>query len=104
LLACIRSVAAGQTFFSPSLFHLLLKRRSEATRLRQENPGLESLTPTQLRILKLISADKTSKEIADALGISPRTVDNHRSNIAEKLGLYGSHSLLKFAYDNKHNL
>jgi DNA-binding NarL/FixJ family response regulator len=101
LLACIRSVAKGDTFFSPSLSHLLLNRASATARLKKEKPGLNSLTPTERRILKMISEDKTSKEIADALGISPRTVDNHRSNMGEKLELRGSHSLLKFAYDNK---
>ena len=52
----------------------------------------------------MIAADRTSKEIADELGISYRTVENHRTNISAKLNLHGSHSLLKFAYDNKSHL
>ena len=47
---------------------------------------------------------KTSKEIADVLGISVRTVDTHRQNMSTKLGLSGSHSLLKFAFHNKSHL
>jgi DNA-binding CsgD family transcriptional regulator len=52
----------------------------------------------------MIAHDRTSKEIADALGISPRTVDTHRQNICQKLDLRGTHSLLKFAYDHKSSL
>jgi DNA-binding CsgD family transcriptional regulator len=52
----------------------------------------------------LIASDKTSKEIAEELGLSPRTVENHRSNMSAKLGLQGSHSLLKFAFANKNKL
>ena len=41
--------------------------------------------------------DRTSKEIADELGVSPRTIEAHRQNICNKLDLHGSHSLLRFA-------
>ena len=56
------------------------------------------------RILKLIAEKKTSKEIASALFISPRTVDNHRNNICVKLDLHGSNALLKFALEHKSEL
>jgi DNA-binding CsgD family transcriptional regulator len=51
--------------------------------------------------LKLIALNKTSKEIADEIFISYRTVESHRTNIATKLNIHGSHSLLKFAIENK---
>jgi len=56
------------------------------------------------RILKLIAEKKTSKEIASALYISPRTVDNHRNNICAKLDLHDSNTLLKFALERKSDL
>ena len=69
---------------------------------------LHPLGPTaddlERRILKLIADNKTSKEIAAELFISARTVDNHRTNIATKLELHGSHALLKFAFDHKSEL
>ena len=65
---------------------------------------MKDLTPTEQRILKLIADNKTSKEIAAELFISARTVDNHRTNIATKLELHGSHALLKFAFDHKSEL
>ena len=63
-------------------------------------PQIEALTPAERRILKLIGEDYTSKEIADLLQLSVRTVDNHRQHICTKLQLHGTHSLLKFAFDN----
>ena len=45
------------------------------------------LTPTELRIAKLIRDDKTSGEIADLMNLSPRTIESHRKNIRRKMGL-----------------
>jgi DNA-binding NarL/FixJ family response regulator len=104
LLSAVRSVAASKTFVSASLSGVLLRRRAQTDALRRERPGLDSLTPTERRILKLIADDKTSKEIAEVLSCAIRTVETHRQNISQKLGLSGSHSLLKFAYDNKSSL
>lgn len=104
LLACIHAVIDGQPFISPSLSSFLLSRKRGAQKLIEEKPELERLTPAERRILKLIAADFTSKEIAEQLGISIHTVENHRAKICERLDLRGSHSLLKFAYDNKSRL
>jgi DNA-binding CsgD family transcriptional regulator len=67
-------------------------------------PEIESLTPAERRILKLVGEDLTSKEIAERLKVSIRTVDNHRQHICNKLNLHGTHSLLKFAFDNSAHL
>ena len=102
ILESVRAVAAGRHYISPDLAGVLVNRGARARRDAQA--GLGSLTPAERRILKLIASDKTSKEIADQLGISPRTVENHRANISAKLGLQGSHSLLKFAFENRGRL
>ncbi len=104
LVNAIRSVVVGRRFISASLSDLLVQRRAAQDKLRTQKPGLESLTPTEYSIMKLIAQDRTSKEIADQLGCALRTVETHRQNISTKLGLSGSHSLLKFAYDNKGKL
>jgi len=104
VINCVRAVAAGQHFISPSISGYLVRQREAGQKLRERVPGLDSLRPAEHRILKLISEDHTSKEIADRLGISPRTVETHRLHICEKLNLHGAHSLLKFAYDNKGKL
>jgi len=103
ILQSLHAVAAGQHYISPALSGLLLKRAA-LKKTGPEAPGVEHLSPAERRILKLIASDKTSKEIAEELGLSPRTVENHRSNMSAKLGLQGSHSLLKFAFANKNKL
>lgn len=101
ILECIFSVSEGNYFISPSMSNLLLRRRKKMTDLRKNNPMLESLTPTEKKILRFISQNKTSREIAEVLFLSHRTVENHRTNISNKLNLKGSHSLIKFAIENK---
>jgi len=104
IVACIKSVAAGQTYISATLSGFLLNRRQRSERLQAQTPGLNDLTPTERRILKLIAAYKSSKEIADELHIHYRTVGNHRTNISQKLGLHGTHALVKFALEHKSEL
>src|SRR5215471_438367 len=85
LLGCIHAVAGGQPFISPALSAYLLNRKMSAQKFIQEKPELEKLTAAERRILKLIAQDLTSKEIAERLGISAHTVENHRAKICERL-------------------
>jgi len=101
LIQAIRAVAAGKIFITASMTGALLRRRSESDDLHRERPGLQRLTPTEKKILRLIADDRTSKEIADLLGCAVRTVETHRQNMSQKLAVSGSHSLLKFAYENR---
>ena len=100
----IRAVAAGENYISPELSTFLVRRANRAAALSQEKPTLASLTQTEQRVLKMIADYKTSREIADELSISPRTVERHRANISEKLDLKGSHALLKFATEHRSQL
>lgn len=104
IIDCLKTVLSGQPYISPQLSAFLLNRSRHASELNQKIPALEKLTPTERRILTLISDYKTSREIADILCIHSRTVDNHRTNISQKLDLKGSHALLKFAVENKSRL
>jgi DNA-binding NarL/FixJ family response regulator len=97
----VRSVAEGRPYLSPALAEFVMNRQAGARALRNEKPGLDDLTASERRILKLIASDRTSKEIAEDLGLSVRTVENHRANICNKLDVRGSHALLKFAFDNR---
>jgi len=104
IIGCLRSVASGQYFISPAISHLLVRRTERSRGLAAQTSGLSSLTPSERRILNLIARGKTSKEIATELFISPKTVENHRQNIAGKLEIHGNNALLKFALENKDNL
>jgi two-component system response regulator DegU len=88
----------GDLYLSPEISAYLLKKTS--TLQRQSKNDLKALlTPSETHIMKLISEYKSSKEIADALFISEKTVSNHRMNIAKKLNLTGKNSLLRFALE-----
>lgn len=102
VLSCIKAVAGGKEYFSPALSSYLLKRSRRAT--ASGPSGLDELTPTERRVLFLLAGLKTTKEIASELGVSPRTIDNHRTHICSKLNLTGSHALVKFALQHKDEL
>jgi DNA-binding NarL/FixJ family response regulator len=101
IVKAIAAVAEGRHYFSPSISGYLIRRRNRVESLAKAKPGLDDLTKAEIRILKLISMKKTSREIATELFISPRTVEAHRANICSKLDLHGSHSLLQFALENR---
>jgi DNA-binding NarL/FixJ family response regulator len=101
---CIKAVMKGRNYISPQLSTYLLNRGKRAAALTHSTPGLRDLTPAQQNVLRLIAAEKTSKEIADELDISVRTVDRHRADICGRLNLHGSNALLRFALANKSEL
>jgi len=104
IVNAIRTVMRGEEFISPALTSYLFNRSRRLSTLENRKPALGDLTEAERRVLKLIGQYKTSTEIADELFISKRTVDRHRENIAEKLQLKGSHSVLKFALNHKDEL
>ena len=101
IIEAMKVVAQGRYYITPVLSNHLATRSNRAKELLQRKPSLEDLTTSEKRILKLVTLSKTSKEIADELGISYRTVETHRTNIATKLNIHGTHSLLKFAMENR---
>ncbi len=101
IVDCVRAVFSGQHYISPALSDFLLNRRDRAASFVKGKSSINDLTPTELRILRLIADAKTSKEIAAELFISYRTVENHRANICQKLDIHGSNALVKFAIEHK---
>lgn len=98
ILNAIKTVAEGKHYITPTLSSYLVKRNERANTL------LKNITAMEKRVLTLIAENKTSKEIAEELYISYKTVENHRTNICSKLNLHGSHALLKFVFDNKDSI
>lgn len=88
---CIEHVINGIPYFSEEIA-LYLNHSSKT----DKPPKLDSLTKSELKIVNLISQNKTSQDIADELTISVRTVDKHRSNIVSKLGLENKPTSLAF--------
>ncbi|MGC4049178.1 MAG: response regulator transcription factor [Paludibaculum sp.] len=100
IAAAIRAAAAGDFFISPSVSSYLVNRGRRPIRLVNSRLEEARLTPTERRLLVLVAAYKTSKEIAAQLRVSHRTVENHRANICQKLNLRGTHALLRFALEH----
>ena len=100
IVNCVNTVAKGNYYISPLISHYLVKRNREIKELNQQ-PSISHLTKTERKVLRLISESRTTNEIADLLFSSSKTIENHRSNISKKLNLKGSHSLVKFAIENK---
>ena len=103
VVSAIKAVSRGEHYTSPALTSYLIRKRSggSSAASSEQGLGLHSLSPTERRVLELIAEYKTSKDIAEELSTSPRTVETHRTNICQKLGLHGRHALMKFALENK---
>ncbi|MEY2880164.1 MAG: hypothetical protein RLZZ15_2544 [Verrucomicrobiota bacterium] len=91
----LETVAAGGTYFGPAVAALL--------RNVVANPGasnaLDFLTDREREILQLVAESHSTKEIAAKLGISVKTVDNHRTNLMRKLNLHDVASLTRYALE-----
>lgn len=103
IISCISSVISGNFYVSPLISGYLIKQKKETVN-EEVKDGLNKLTATEKKVLKLIAESKTSKEIAARLAISPKTVEHHRSNICAKLNLQGAYALLKYSLENKQSL
>jgi DNA-binding NarL/FixJ family response regulator len=104
IVSSIRTVAAGQHYISPAISNFLVNRSARVSALGEQAPSLKDLTPTELRILKLVAQNDSSKVIAEQLFISYRTVENHRYSICQKLGLHGNNALVRFALEHRSEL
>ena len=97
---CVEAVADGQHCASPPVVsHIISKTRLAAR--SAADAALETLTLQEAAVYRRIEQHKGSKEIANDLGISVRTVDTHRSNICRKLGLHGNYGLHRHAGRNR---
>lgn len=97
---CLEAITNGRYFVSGKLTNHLINRMKSAKDTNPEN-FISRLTAQELQVLRLLSQNKTSTQIAGELFISYRTVQKHRQNISSKLGLEGYNRLLFFAQENK---
>ncbi len=93
LVSAIRAVHRGESFLYPSAAAALI----EDYRQQAEEEPYDRLTAREREILKLIAEGPTSREIADMLRISLKTVLGHRTKIMEKLGIHNRTELIKYA-------
>ncbi len=101
IIQAVDAVYKGENYVSTSLSKLLKGKEKPEAQLNNDIAAVSSLTHMEKEVLKLIAEWKSNKEIAEKLFISTRTAGNHRTNISNKLNLHGTHSLIKFALENK---
>jgi DNA-binding NarL/FixJ family response regulator len=94
--SAIDKIRQGLTYISPLLSNELTNLFVQSRRVVPEPPA-EPLTPREIEIVKLIAEGKTSREIADLLFLSFRTIQNHRTRIMRKLNLKKNTDLVKYA-------
>jgi len=101
LSECIKTILSGEKYIAKSLRNSKLLREIE--RKHEEiHEKLSSLSQTELKTLKLVSQKFSSKEIAELLFVSPKSVENYRSRICKKLMLDArNNSLLLWVLDHK---
>jgi len=100
LLAGIRALKAGKTYFGP---HATKALAEAFTRDRPAEPAdpYERLTDREREVFQLVVEGKTNPEIGEVLFISAKTVDNHRTRLMEKLGLHSTAELVRYAARHK---
>ena len=98
LSQAIDTVMRGENYLSPVVSQSALS--DYVQHLRTETKTEAALTPRQLEILQLIAMGKSSKEIAGSLNLSLKTVDSHRTNLMQLLGIHEVTGLVRYALKN----
>jgi DNA-binding NarL/FixJ family response regulator len=114
LCAAVRTIAQGGAFLYPGLAKALIRAylvpQTTSQLASQEHDSadraslehiLDVLTPREVEVLKLVAEGHTNQEIADQLVLSIKTVQAHRANVMEKLGLHDITHLVRFAIHHK---
>lgn len=97
LIDAIRAVWRGNQYVHPAMTHALLK--DLAPPLANNEPPIEQLTPREIGVLRLLAQGYTNRQVAEALHLSVRTVESHRSNLTSKLGMHSRLELIRYAQE-----
>ena len=94
LLAAVRALARGQGYLGPYAAKVLAE---QYRRPEEAADPYGALTPREREVFHLVVEGKTTKELAKLLGISPKTAENHRARLMEKLGVHNTAELVRYA-------
>ena len=96
LIRAVRAASQGRTYLSPEIAGLVVERSTSANAGR-ETSAYSTLSSREREVLQLVAEGKTSAETAKEMHISVKTVETHRRNIVQKVGLHGTAELTKYA-------
>jgi DNA-binding NarL/FixJ family response regulator len=94
LVEACRATLRGETFLYPGAVTALVRAHVERG---GDDAEFDPLTPRESQVVKLVAEGMTTREIADALFISPKTVERHRANVLDKLGMRDRVDLTRYA-------
>ncbi len=96
LANAIRRVAAGEVYLSPSIADVVVSDYVERL-ARSDASAFSTLTPREREVLQLLAEGHSTKQIASQLRVSAKTIETHRQNVMEKLGIRSVAELTKYA-------
>lgn len=97
VLQGLTEILNGDIFVSQRLYRRMLKRMTRRSRSSSDQPSLELLSDREFEVFEMIGRGVPTREIAQTLNISTKTVDAHRANIKEKLGLTNGQEVVRYA-------
>jgi len=97
LLAAVRALTEGKSFFSPAISKILVEDYMRQLESRGAEDSYELLTNREREILQLLAEGRTNKEVANMLNLSLYTVETHRTHILQKLNLHSVPELILYA-------
>jgi DNA-binding NarL/FixJ family response regulator len=97
LVRAIREVANGHKYLSPDIARGVVDEYVALSGIRRERPAFVTLTDREREVLQRLAEGRTTKEMADVLHVSVKTIETHRRNIMEKLNLHSVAELTKYA-------
>ena len=97
LASAIQAVYKGDSFLSPSAAKALVEERQQKIPVEGGKDPYEQLTDREREVLKLVAEGHTTREIADMLVVSPKTVEWHKTSLMNKLNIHNRTDLIKFA-------
>ncbi|HEY48787.1 MAG TPA: response regulator transcription factor [Dehalococcoidia bacterium] len=97
LMSGIRAVFAGESYLSPSIAKLFVEDYQQLALTQDKTDPYEQLTDRERDVLKLIAEGYKTREIAETLSITSKTVEGHRTSLMKKLGVHSTIELVKYA-------
>ena len=97
LIPAVRAVAAGKPFFSPAVAAVLVQDYVRQLQQRKLTDSYDLLTDREKEVLQLLAEGRSNKEVAALLDLGLSTVETHRANLMQKLGLHNTAEIVLYA-------
>ncbi len=97
IVPAVRRILAGDLYLSPTLADELVRRAVDGQ--ADTRPPAEQLSDREAEVVRLIGSGLSTREIAEQLNLSVKTIESYRANVKRKLGLKTGSELARFAYD-----